>query len=160
MTKKSLDPYQTVNFHFQVIFDFDSDRESNDVRFQSVTGLDSTLETEQIKEGGENLFTHVVPVRRKFGPLVLKRGLLKPEDSALTYKLKNCFQNYVFTPFKLVLINLLDHNHDTVMHWEVNNVWPTSWKIGELNAMQGAILIETLELHYNKLVFKDPQSSF
>jgi hypothetical protein len=39
------------------------------------------------------------------------------------------------------------------MHWELTNVWPTSWKIGELNSMQGDVLIETLEMNYNLLTF-------
>jgi phage tail-like protein len=145
--------YQTVNFHFKVQFDFDPDGNSIDVSFQSVTGLDSTLETETVREGGENRFTHVLPVRRKFGPLVLKRGLLKPADSALTRYLKTVFQDEPFKPLKLVTIHLLDETHQSLMHWEINNVWPLSWKMGELNAMEGAILIETLELNYNRLIF-------
>ncbi|HEV3325415.1 MAG TPA: phage tail protein [Puia sp.] len=145
--------YQTVNFHFKVQFSFDSGGNSVDVRFQSVTGLDATLETEQLKEGGENLFTHMLPVRRKFGPLVLKRGLLKPGDSTLTAFLKNAFENDVFKPIQLVTIHLLDETHQSMVHWQVDNVWPLSWKIAELNAMEGAILIETLELNYNHLLY-------
>ena|ERR1700733_8949009 len=145
--------YQTVNFHFKVQFDFDSDGNSIDVSFQSVTGLDSTMETETVKEGGENRFTHVLPVRRKFGPLVLKRGLLGPDDSLLTEAFKDAFENDIFTPFKLVTIHLLDETHQSMMHWEVNNAWPLSWKIADLNAMEGAVLIETLELNYNRLIF-------
>jgi len=145
--------YQTVNFHFKVQFDFDTDGNSIDVGFQSVTGLYSTLETETLREGGENRFTHVLPVRRKFGPLVLKRGLLMPQDSMLTQYFKQAFENDLFTPFKLVTVHLLDETHQSLMHWEINNVWPLSWKICELNAMEGTVLIETLELNYNRLIF-------
>lgn len=145
--------YQTVNFHFNVQFFFSTGEISSDIEFQSVTGMDSTMETETLKEGGENLFTHVLPVRRKFGPLVLKRGLLKPEDSALTMLLKTAFENDVFTPFPLVTINLLDETHQTMVYWQIDNVWPLSWKIADLNAMEGAVLIETMELNYNHLVY-------
>src|ERR1700744_6789564 len=144
--------YQAVNFHFKVHFDFDSSDSSNDILFQSVTGLDSTLETETVKEGGENRFTHVVPVRRKYGPVVLKRGLLGVKQSTLTSKLKAAFENDTFQPFSLVTIHLLNDRHDTLMFWSANNVWPLSWKLGELNAMQGEVLIETLELNYNTLI--------
>jgi phage tail-like protein len=146
------DYYPNVNFHFQVQFPFDPSGVTIDVAFQSVSGLDSTLETEPVKEGGENRFTHVVPVRRKYGPLVLKRGLLGPDQSILTNYLMQVFANDVFTPFDTVTIHLLDESHQTLLCWSVNNVWPTSWKIGELNAMQGEVLIETLELNYNQLV--------
>ncbi len=147
--------YQTVNFHFRVDFNFDAQDET-DIRFQSVTGLDSTLDTEQIKEGGENRFEHVLPVRRKYGPLTLKRGLIRPKDSALTKWLKKAFDDEVVEPRPTVTIVLLNDQHNALMHWTINNVWPRSWKIGELNAEQGAVLIETLELNYNRLILENP----
>jgi phage tail-like protein len=153
-------PYQTVNFHFKVDFNFDA-QDTTDIRFQSVTGLDSTLDTEQVREGGENRFEHAIPTRRKFGPLTLKRGLLRPKDSHLTRWLKKAFEDEVdegfpsVTPIETVHISLLDENHKVLMHWTINNVWPRSWRLGELDAGRGEVLIETLELNYNRLIFRD-----
>lgn len=144
--------YQTVNFHFRVSFKPD-DRESVDTRFQSVTGLDSTLETETVKEGGENRFEHVIPTRRKYGPLTLKRGLLTP-SSYVTSWLKQAFDDEKVEPISTVDIALLNEKHEPLMYWTINNVWPRSWKVGELNAERGEVLIETLELNYNRLLFK------
>ena len=147
--------YQTVNFHFMVGFKF-SPEDTTDIRFQTVSGLDSTIDTETVKEGGENRFEHVVPVRRKYGPLTLKRGLIKPSQSALTRWLKNAFDEEIVDPIPTVNIHLLNEEHQTLMHWTVNNVWPRSWKVGDLNAEQGSVLIETLELNYNILLFDNP----
>lgn len=152
--KRPEDFYQTVNFHFRVEFSLPEKKKEYDIRFQSVTGLDSTIETESLKEGGENRYEHVIPSRRKYGPLTLKRGLLKPEDSALTDWLKRAFDDEKVEPISEVNIKLLNEAHQPLMYWTINNVWPRSWKVGELNAMQGEILIETLELNYNRLVFK------
>ena len=146
--------YQTVNFHFSVQFSLPGAKEV-DIKFQSVSGLDGTIETETFKEGGENHFEHVVPSRRKYGPLILKRGLLKPEDSGLTEWLQKAFDHGQFEVMQLVQINLLDEDHQPLMYWVVNNVWPRSWKMGELNAERGEVLLETLELNYNKLLFKN-----
>lgn len=143
--------YPTVNFHFRVDFNFGTP--GKDIAFQSVTGLDSTLETEEVKEGGENRFTHVIPVRRKYGPLTLKRALLSPDDSDLTTWLKFAFDEQVVVPLDQVTITLLNQSHKALMYWKINNVWPLSWKVGELNAEQGEVLIETLELSYNFLIF-------
>ncbi|HLA54083.1 MAG TPA: phage tail protein [Flavitalea sp.] len=143
--------YQTVNFHFMVEFGIHG--KDVDVMFQSVTGLDSTIETETIKEGGENRFEHVVPGRRKYGPLTLKRGLLGPDKSGITEWLKKAFDDEDVEPIPTVTIKLLNEEHKPLMLWTINNVWPRSWKIGELNAEQGAVLIETLELNYNRLIF-------
>lgn len=146
------DYYPIVNFHYLVQFPFDPMGVTIDVSFQSVSGLDVTLETESVKEGGNNLFTHVLPVRRKAGPLVLKRGLVSPDQSILTQWMQGVFANDVFQPMDVVTIALLDETHQTLLAWAVDNVWPTSWKMGELNSMQGEILIETLELNYNQLI--------
>jgi phage tail-like protein len=154
MTNNPESFYQTVNFHFKVDFNFEP-RGGVDVRFQSVTGMDSTLETETIKEGGENRFEHIIPVRRKYGPLTLKRGLLQPKDSKLTRWLKQTFDGNNVKPIATVDITLLGDDHQALMHWTINNVWPRSWKMGELNAEKGEVLIETLELNYNRLIFSN-----
>jgi phage tail-like protein len=146
--------YQTVNFFFSVEFST-LPAESIDVRFQAVSGLDSTIDTENIKEGGENRFEHVLPTRRKYGPLILKRGVLKPSDSKITNWLKKAFDQEKIEVIPNVTILLLGDNRKPVMKWTVNNVWPRSWKLGELNAEKGEVLIETLELNYNRLIFEN-----
>jgi len=148
--------YQTVNFHFKV--EFPLTKENIDVRFQSVSGLDVTIDTEQVKEGGENRFEHVLPIRRKCSPLILKRGLLKPSASGLTRWLQQAFDEEEVVILETVTITLLNEEHNPLMLWTINNVWPRSWKMGELNAEQGAILIETLELNYNRLLLSEPNS--
>ena len=142
--------YQTVNFHFSVNFTLKGNK-AVDIKFQSVSGLDSSIDIETIKEGGENRFEHVVPSRHKYGPLVLKRGLISPGSSAITDWLKKAFDDQVY---ETLVINLLDEEHQSIMHWKINNVWPRSWKLTELNAGRAEILIETLELNYNRLIFQ------
>jgi len=158
--------YQSVGFHFSVHFS-PGDRDSVDVKFQSVSGLDSTIDIETVKEGGENRFEHVIPTRRKFGPLVLKRGLLGPKTSAVTDWLKRTFEGEPFDTdsqkedFKVidaVTIKLLGEDHQPLMVWTVTNVWPRSWKIAELNAERGEVLIETLELNYNRLLLSEEKA--
>lgn len=145
--------YQAVNFHFAVKFDMGGNEKDADMRFQSVTGMDSTVDTETIKEGGENHFEHIVPTRRRYGPLVLKRGILTRSSSAITTWLQKAFDKGEYQVIPTALILLLDEDHQPLMHWRINNVWPRSWKLGELNAERGEVLIETLELNYNYLLF-------
>jgi phage tail-like protein len=155
--------YQSVGFCFSVHFS-PNDTDSVDVKFQSVSGLDSTLETETVKEGGENRFTHIIPTRRKFGPLTLKRGLLGPKTSVVGDWLKTTFEGEPFDvesrkeDFKVIdtmTIKLLGEDTQPLMVWTITNVWPRSWKIGELNAERGEVLIETLELNYNRLLLTE-----
>ncbi len=141
--------HQIVGFHFRVFFFDLPDEKEVDIQFQSITGLDVQIEKESLKEGGENRFEHSLPGRRKYTTLTLKRGVLKPEDSGLTTWCQKAFQDLEITPLSRVDIELLNEDHNILMQWELSHVWPVSWKIGELNAEKGAVLIETLELNYN-----------
>lgn len=141
--------HQIVGFHFRVFFFDLPDEKEADIKFQSITGLDVQIDKETLKEGGENRFEHNVPGRTKYSPLTLKRGILTPEDSGLTIWLQKAFQDMVITPLSRIDVELLNENHDILMQWELSHVWPVSWKVGELNAERGEVLLETLELNYN-----------
>ncbi|MCW5599976.1 phage tail protein [Nitrosomonas sp.] len=148
--------YQTVGFHFSVTFYGLSNLKNEDVRFQSVSGLDVQFDTESWREGGENRFTHELPGRSKFSSsLTLKRGLIKPKESGITDWCIDAFVNKI-TPLKLLSVELLDEKHGVLVKWDVEHVWPKSWKIGELNAERSEVLIETLELNYNRFTYKTP----
>lgn len=154
MTKSA---HQTVGFHFMVTFYGLPNVKNEDVRFQSVTGLDVQFDTESWKEGGENRFTHELPSRSKFSSsLTLKRGLIKPKESGITDWCIEAFVNLKVTPLKLLSVELLDEEHNVLVKWDVEHVWPKSWKIGELNAERSEVLIETLELNYNRFTYKKP----
>ena len=141
--------HQLVGFHFSVFFFDLPDEKEVDIKFQSITGLDVSIDKETLKEGGENRFEHNLPGRTKYAPLTLKRGILTPEDSGLTTWCQRAFQDRVITPLQRIDVELLNENHDVLMQWELSHVWPVSWKVGELNAERGEVLIETLELNYN-----------
>lgn len=154
--------WQAVGFHFSVTFfglpkngggkDAGSDL---DIRFQSVTGLEATISTEELKEGGENRFEHNIPVRRTYSPLVLKRGLLRPDDSSLSAWCRRALEDQQIKPLNLVKVALLDESHNILMYWNLAWVWPRSWKLAELHAERSEVLIETLELNYNRFEFKN-----
>lgn len=141
--------HQIVGFHFRVFFFDLPDEKEADIKFQSITGLDVQIDKETLKEGGENRFEHNLPGRTKYSSLTLKRGILTPDDSGLTIWLQKAFQDMVFTPLSRIDVELLNENHDILMQWELSHVWPVSWKVGELNAEKGEVLLETLELNYN-----------
>ncbi|MBK6931911.1 MAG: phage tail protein [Saprospirales bacterium] len=148
--------YQIVGFHFKVTFQGLPGAQDFDLRFQAVSGLDTQLETESLKEGGENRFTHTLPGRVSYGSLQLKRGLLTPNQSGLTKWLRDAFQHLKIKPLATVTVDLLDENHKVLVQWNLAHVWPKSWKIAELNAERSEVLIETLELNYNRFEYKIP----
>lgn len=148
--------YQMVGFHFSVTFYGLPGAQNEDIRFQSVAGLDVQLDTEAWKEGGENRFEHALPTRSKFSSaLILKRGLLNPGKSGLTDWCINTFVHLDIKPLKLISVELLDEDHNVLVKWDVEHVWPKSWKVAELNAERSEVLIETLELNFNRFSLKN-----
>jgi phage tail-like protein len=142
--------YPPVSFHFKVEFGFKEEfhgvaASENDIMFQSVSGLSAEMQTEMIKEGGENRFEHELPIRTKFPNLVLKRGVIT--DSSLIKWCLNSFQNMDIRPVDLE-VKLLNQEHEPLMTWSVKQAWPKKWSVEDLNAMDSKILIEALELRY------------
>lgn len=136
--------YPPVSFYFKVEFT-DLGGKDADNRFQSVGGLSVDLQTETIKEGGENRFEHVLPIRSNYQNLTLKRGLIV--DSAIINWCTDAFENLIIRPVDMT-ISLLNAQGEPLMTWSVKRAWPKKWSVSDLNAEDGKIAIETLELAY------------
>jgi phage tail-like protein len=137
--------YPPVGFHFKVEFGF-LPQDSMDARFQEVGGLTSELGVEEVVEGGENRFAHRLPIRAKFGNLVLRRGLLT--DSQLIDWCKNAIENFSFEP-ATVNVTLLNKAHQPLAAYSFIKAWPLKWSVSNFKAAENAIVVETLELGYN-----------
>lgn len=137
--------YPPVKFHFSVEFGF-LPQGSNDARFQEVSGFDASLSVEEIKEGGENRFSHRLPGRATYPNLVLKRGMLV--DSELIDWCKDAIENFIFAP-TTVNIMLLNEEHEPVAGTlSFIDAWPVKWSISNYDAKSNEIVVETLELAY------------
>lgn len=137
--------YPPVGFHFMVEFPEISSN-SSDNRFQSVSGLQVDIDTEEIAEGGENRFKHKVPVRSRYPNLVLKRGMLI--DSEVIKWVRDAVENFEFKPTSLV-VKLLNEKHEPLVSWNIVHAYPVKWNLADLNAEESKLAIETLELTYN-----------
>lgn len=136
--------YPPPAFHFTVSIQLDGAADA-DTRFQEVSGLAVELGTEELVEGGENRFAHQLPTGARHGNLVLKRGLLT--SSRLIAWIREAVESMVFTPVTVV-VTLLDEKHEPLASWQFINAWPVKWTLGNLNATDNSVLVETLELAY------------
>ena len=138
-----VDYYPPWGFYYKV--EFSISKEKNDVRFQAVSGLAVEYDVEEYKEGGENRFTHKLPVRTKYSDLVLKRGLLV--ESAITKWCLAAFRDRDFKPADLSII-LMNEKGEPLRTWNVAHAIPKKWSVSDLNASENGIVIESLELIY------------
>lgn len=139
-----------VGFHFKVEFPSIGNQDM-DTRFQSVSGLSVSIQTETIKEGGENRFEHVIPNRTKYQPLILKRGLIA--DSEVIQWCLSSFQSLEINPVD-ILVTLLNSDHVALYSWNIVHAWPTKWSVSDFNAEENKLAIETIELNYQYFTAK------
>ncbi|MDL2256504.1 phage tail protein [Parabacteroides sp. OttesenSCG-928-G06] len=139
-----------VSFYFRVTFQ--GKPEIPDMNFQEVSGLTIDMDVETVKEGGENNFTHQLPLRLKHNRLVLKRALEKMGNELEQWVRDNLESGFAkgFTP-RNITITLLDSKGEPFSQWLCSNAYPAKWELSALNAEKNALAIETLELNYNLL---------
>ena len=147
--------YPPSCFHFKVEFtNVDGANADVEQRFQEVSGLSVEIETEVLREGGENRFEYKLPKRAKYPNLVLKRGLLT--NTALIDWFKSAMNAYFYAvtipllDFKPsdILITLLDESDQPVAVWNVVQAYPLKWSIADLKSSENAVVVETIELAY------------
>lgn len=134
-----------VGFHFLVVFEL-FPQTPQDFRFQEVSGLDVEIEMEPVKEGGQNRFTHQLPVRNRYTDITLKRGLFI--GSGITLWCKNAIEDFLFVPTN-VLISLLTPEHIPLQSWYVVNAVPKKIQVSNFNAQENSVVVESLVLSYN-----------
>lgn len=98
------------------------------------------LEVEEIKEGGLNTFTHLLPGRRKSARITLKNGVGKSELLAWYIGM------VAGEPTRRDLtVKLLDATKQTVMNWHIKDACPVKWTGPQLKSADDTIAIQSLE---------------
>lgn len=137
---RPLQPYQTFNFAVEI--------EGLLVGgFTEVTGLESSVEVEEYREGGVNGFVHKLPGRATHSNLVLQHGLTSLST------LWNWYYNTTLGAIqrKNGTIMLLDSRQVPLMWWNFRNALPVRWTGPAFSAVGDAVGIESLELAHEGL---------
>jgi len=135
--------YPPVSFFFRV--DFQLGGPGTDSAFQEVNGFTVELQTEEIKEGGQNRYSQTLPSRAKYTDLVLKRGLIV--NSKVIQWCRDAIENLIIRPVTVVVI-LLNEKNEPLLTYNFVNAWPKKWSVSDFNAQESKIVVETMELSY------------
>lgn len=119
-----------------------------DIRFSKVSGLNSHIETHSLNEGGQNLYTHRLPKRIQYDNLVLERGMAI--GSLLVAEFNATMSLFKFNPSN-VLVTLLDETGSPISGWLFMTAYPVKWTVSDLNAEQNQVVVETMELAYQRM---------
>ena len=134
-----------TGFRFKV--DFQLFDKVYPVHFSEVSGLSVSVETESVKEGGQNEYIQKLPTQPQYANLVLKKGV--EIDMALYTWIATSITTFDFTPNSLT-ISMLSENQEPVISWRVAGAYPVKWEVSNLQADQSSFAIETLELAYQQ----------
>lgn len=143
MPRPATPPFYPAGFAFQVkVTGVSGTFEGS---FQEVTGISVKLNSEELKEGGENRFNRRLPLPPKYDNLVLKRGMLLSSD--LIDWARDAVENFTFKT-KTVVVSILDENRTPLASWSFANAYPVGLKITDLKAQENAIVCESIEIAY------------
>ena len=134
--------YPLTGFHFTVKW---SDDDEN-VSFSEVSGLSVSTTPIEYREGANKEYTTFkMPGLKKYNTVTLKRGTMAPDNGFFEW-FDTIANNTVER--RDITISLLNETHEPVVTWSLKNAFPIKYDGGSLNASDGKVLIESVELAY------------
>ncbi len=115
--------------------------------FSEVSGLDASIGIYEHLEGGVNDRVHKFPDRASYSNITLKRGVGLSEDLWLWHQAFVSGEGAA----KNGLIVLSNDLGIPIKVWTFFNGIPVKWTGPELNALNSAIAVESLEIAHEKL---------
>jgi phage tail-like protein len=120
--------------------------------FTECTGLSVQVDVEEVKEGGQNQFTHKLPGRMKWPNLVLKRGVTDT-DELFDWFRKTSGDGFAGEGDKLkrgtASVTLLDAKKSPVRSWKFDGAFPVRWAGPTLAATSKDVAMEELEIAHH-----------
>ncbi|GMQ48614.1 phage tail protein [Vibrio sp. 10N] len=140
------DEWPLPAFYFSVVIDSNDD----DSAFQEVSGIETQVETEEYREGGNNLTYHL-PKAIKSSNLTLKRGIADSSSALIQWcqEILDAQLSSAITT-KTVSVRLLDETGSPCRVWELYNAYPVKWRVEGFNSTKNEVAIEEIEICYSR----------
>jgi phage tail-like protein len=139
-TGSRVDPYRSYRFLVEV----DGITQAG---FQEVSGLESSTDTIDYREGSDPSHLRKLPGLNKFTAITLKRGIT---DSDELWKWRATVTDGKIMR-KSGSIILLDDGGQEKLRWNFFNAWPSKWTGPAFNSTSSAVAVETLELTHEEV---------
>jgi len=117
------------------------------VHFSEISGLTVTVDTETVKEGGQNEYIQKLPSYPQYANLILKKAISL--DQTLHNWIATSITTSDYSPVTIT-ITLLGETQQPLLSWMVVGAYPVKWETSALQADQNNLVIETLELAYQQ----------
>ena len=134
------DPYLNCNFLLELA-------SITRASFQEGSGLDSTIDVTEYREGGDNKTPRKLPGATKYSNITLKWGVT--DDMDIYDWHKDAVEGNLRRMDGAIVV--VDRADKIVARWEFTNAWPTKYTAPDFNAGGSDVAIETLELAHEGL---------
>ncbi len=135
-----------ADFRFKVMTG--RDEGDSEICFSKISGMELTMEQEEIQEGGKNDGPHILMApHKRHQPLVLERGVL-PVSSWMS-RLKPGMR--LDTWLTVVLLN--QYGTMTGRRIQIDDGIVTKWELSGLDAMGNSVLVEKLEIVHDGISY-------
>lgn len=136
-TGQRTDPFRNFNF----LIEIDGIAQGS---FSDCTGIGSTTEIIETREGGDNTSVRKLPGKTTFSDITLKWGMTSSRDlwdwrQQIINGQEGARKNGSVVVFDL-------NNHREVARWNFYNAWPTRWEGPAFSAKGAEVAVETLVL--------------
>lgn len=135
-TGERVDPYRAYNF----LIELDNIAQAS---FSDCSGLGSTTEVIEAREGGDNTTVRKLPGKTSYSDITLKWGLT---DSTELWEWRQQIIDGTVVRKSGSIVVFDQANHTEVARWNFVNAWPTKWEGPTFSAKGNDIAIDTLVL--------------
>lgn len=120
--------------------------------FMEVTGLEVSVETEDVQEGGQNGYVHKLPGRMSWPNITLKRGFTR-QNNLLTWLQESSGEQFAANSNRLTrktaAITLLDDAGRRLRSWDFDGAFPVKWSGPSFASASGEAATESLEIAHH-----------
>jgi len=121
-------------------------------RFMEISGLEVSVETEDVSEGGQNSFVHKLPGRMTWPNITLKRGITQG-DSLLKWLNKSSGEQFAANSNKLdrssAAITLIGPAGKRIRAWDFDGAFPVKWTGPSFAVSSTDMAVEELEIAHH-----------
>jgi phage tail-like protein len=140
-TGERVDPYRSFNFLIEI-------EGIAQASFAECSGLGSTTEVIENREGGDNVTVRKLPGKTTYSDVSLKWGATSSTE-LWEWRLQIVQGNVMRKNVSVVALSL--DGREEVARWNIVRAWPTKWEGSAFNAKGSELLIETLVLAHEGL---------
>lgn len=141
MVNRSDDPLASFNFKVEI-------QGLTVGHFSEVTGLGSTVESIDYREGGENTTVRKLPGKTTYSDIVLKRGTTRGDNTLYEWH-REVISGEVTRRSGSIIVT--DRQGEEVLRYNFINAWPKEFKPADYNATASSVATESVTLAHEGL---------